>query len=53
MRALTVSRKKAGLFTIRLSLKNVAPHKYTLRVTAKDAQGLQSLAATRSLRVVR
>ena len=53
VRALTVSRKKAGLFTVVLSLKNVAPHTYTLRVTAKDAQGLQSLAATRSLRVVR
>jgi hypothetical protein len=53
VRSLTISRKKAGTFTAILSLKGVKPHAYTLRISAKDGTGLQSLAVTRALRVTR
>jgi hypothetical protein len=51
VRSLTITRKKAGTFTVVLSLKKLKPHAYTLRVSAKDAKGLRSLALTRTLHV--
>ena len=53
VRGLTINRRKAGTFTALLSLKHVAKRTYTLRISARDPQGLQSLVITRTLKVVR
>ena len=53
VRGLTINRHKAGTFTALLSLKHLARRTYTLRISARDPQGLQSLVITRRLKVVR
>ena len=53
VRGLTINRHKAGTFTALLSLKHVARRTYTLRISARDPQGAQSLVITRRLKVVR
>jgi hypothetical protein len=52
VRSLTISRKKAGTFTALLSLKHIGKRTYTLRISARDAQGARSLVISRTLRVV-
>ena len=47
VRGLTINRHKAGTFTALLSLKHVARRTYTLRISARDPQGAQSLVITR------
>ena len=53
VRGLTINRRKAGTFTALLSLKHVARRTYTLRISARDPQGLRSVVITRTLKVVR
>jgi hypothetical protein len=53
VRSLTINRHNAGTFTALLSLKRVARRTYTLRISARDPQGLQSLVITRRLKGVR
>jgi hypothetical protein len=52
VRSLTVNRKKSGTFTAALSLKHITKRSYTLRISAKDAQGAVSVISSRTLKVV-
>jgi hypothetical protein len=53
VRSMTVTRTKAGPFTVFLSLGHLKHRAYTLRITAKDTQGVKTLPVTRTLRVFR
>jgi hypothetical protein len=52
VRSVTITRKQAGTFTAKLSLKHIAKRTYTLRISATDPQGAKSIVVDRALRVV-